>query len=144
MTNQTRDATSVDRNKTVSRRWIELFNERDDAGQAAPAPEPILPGLEEQPSGEPPPVNEGEPILLNIINETAWPHAMHYHGHHFKVIARTGKDSPDPYWWDTVLMQRNEEMVIAFVADNPGKWMIHCHMLEHQAGGMATWFEVTA
>ena len=34
MTNQTSDATSVDPNKTVSRRWIELFNERDDAGQA--------------------------------------------------------------------------------------------------------------
>ncbi len=34
-------------------------------------------------------------------------------------------------------------MTIAFVADNPGKWMIHCHMLDHQAAGMMTWFEVT-
>ena len=32
---------------------------------------------------------------------------------------------------------------IAFVADNPGKWMIHCHMIEHMAAGMAAWFEVT-
>jgi predicted ester cyclase len=34
MTNETRDATSVEQNKSVSRRWIEVFNERDDAGEA--------------------------------------------------------------------------------------------------------------
>jgi predicted ester cyclase len=34
MTNETSDATSVERNKAVSRRWIEVFNERDDAGEA--------------------------------------------------------------------------------------------------------------
>lgn len=32
---------------------------------------------------------------------------------------------------------------IAFVADNPGKWLLHCHMLEHAAAGMTTWFEVS-
>ncbi|VAX07178.1 Multicopper oxidase, partial [hydrothermal vent metagenome] len=31
---------------------------------------------------------------------------------------------------------------IAFVADNPGKWLFHCHMLEHAAAGMSSWFEV--
>jgi len=25
---------------------------------------------------------------------------------------------------------------VAFVADNPGDWMIHCHILDHQQGGM--------
>jgi FtsP/CotA-like multicopper oxidase with cupredoxin domain len=33
-------------------------------------------------------------------------------------------------------------MRVAFVADNPGKWMLHCHMLEHQAAGMMTWINV--
>ena len=40
------------------------------------------------------------------------------------------------------MLDRSEEVTVAFVADNPGKWMLHCHMLEHQAAGMATWFEV--
>ena len=34
MTNETPPDTSVERNKAVSRRWIEVFNERDDAGEA--------------------------------------------------------------------------------------------------------------
>jgi FtsP/CotA-like multicopper oxidase with cupredoxin domain len=29
------------------------------------------------------------------------------------------------------------------VADNPGKWLFHCHMLEHAAAGMNTWFQVS-
>ncbi len=37
---------------------------------------------------------------------------------------------------------RDEEITVAFQAHNPGKWMFHCHMLEHQDGGMATWYEV--
>ena len=36
----------------------------------------------------------------------------------------------------------DETVEIAFVADNPGKWLLHCHMLEHAAAGMQTWFEV--
>lgn len=84
----------------------------------------------------------GQTVLVGMRNATAWPHSMHYHGHHFRVIARSGGGRIDPYWWDTILMAPREEMTIAFVADNPGKWMIHCHMLDHQAAGMDTWFEV--
>jgi FtsP/CotA-like multicopper oxidase with cupredoxin domain len=36
----------------------------------------------------------------------------------------------------------DEPVEIAFVADNPGRWLLHCHMLDHQASGMLTWFEV--
>jgi FtsP/CotA-like multicopper oxidase with cupredoxin domain len=43
---------------------------------------------------------------------------------------------PDRPWLDTVLLAPDEEAEIAFVADNPGNWMIHCHILEHQAAGM--------
>jgi FtsP/CotA-like multicopper oxidase with cupredoxin domain len=43
-----------------------------------------------------------------------------------------------------VLLEPQKTAKIAFVADNPGKWMIHCHMLEHQAAGMTTWFRVEA
>ena len=43
---------------------------------------------------------------------------------------------------DTTLTVPDETIEIAFVADNPGKWLLHCHMLEHSASGMMTWFEV--
>ncbi|NIQ96773.1 MAG: multicopper oxidase domain-containing protein, partial [Desulfuromonadales bacterium] len=41
-----------------------------------------------------------------------------------------------------VLMQRGETAEIAFIADNPGDWLIHCHMAEHADAGMMTWFRV--
>ena len=69
---------------------------------------------------------------------------MDFHGHHFKILERSGQPAESDAWKDTVLVERQENVRIAFVADNPGKWMIHCHMLEHQAGGMATWFHVEA
>lgn len=37
---------------------------------------------------------------------------------------------------DTVLLGVDERVEIAFLADNPGKCMIHCHALEHQMAGM--------
>lgn len=89
----------------------------------------------------------GETIKLKLLNETAWPHSIHLHGHHFRVLTRTGgsvamADYEKQAFRDTVLLDRDDAVEIAFVADNPGKWMMHCHMLEHQASGMATWFEV--
>ncbi|MGE0613257.1 MAG: multicopper oxidase family protein [Hyphomicrobiales bacterium] len=81
----------------------------------------------------------GQTVVVRMVNESLWPHAMHFHGHHF----RQTENPPGP-WHDTILLERTETKEIAFVADNPGKWMIHCHMLEHQAGGMDTWFEVLA
>jgi FtsP/CotA-like multicopper oxidase with cupredoxin domain len=46
-------------------------------------------------------------------------------------------------WQDTVLLAPYEGVDIAFVADNPGDWMFHCHVLEHQAAGMAGVIRVT-
>jgi FtsP/CotA-like multicopper oxidase with cupredoxin domain len=74
--------------------------------------------------------------VLELVNDTAWPHPMHLHGHSFRVISRNGVPTRHREWMDTVLLQRQERAEIAFVADNPGDWMFHCHILEHQAGGM--------
>ncbi|WP_299684146.1 multicopper oxidase domain-containing protein [uncultured Tateyamaria sp.] len=81
----------------------------------------------------------GETVRIAMINDTAWPHGMHLHGHHFRQIAADGSLGP---LRDTVLMNRGETVEIAFVADNPGDWLLHCHMLEHSAGGMMTWLRV--
>lgn len=82
-------------------------------------------------------VRRGAAVSLNIDNANSWPHAMHLHGHHF-----INDKTPD-YWRDTALFERGEKGSLRFIADNPGKWLVHCHMVEHMAGGMVTWFEVT-
>jgi len=87
-------------------------------------------------------VARGRTVVLSYINRTAFAHAMHVHGHHFRVLDRGG-EGWKPYWLDTVLVDVEKSERTAFVADNPGKWMIHCHMIEHQETGMAAWFEVT-
>ena len=81
----------------------------------------------------------GETLHIEIKNDTSWPHAMHLHGFHFRKLAENGRFGP---LRDTLLMDREETATIAFVADNPGKWLLHCHMLEHVSSGMMTWIEV--
>jgi FtsP/CotA-like multicopper oxidase with cupredoxin domain len=74
--------------------------------------------------------------VVELVNDTAWDHPMHLHGHAFRVLAMNGKPTRLREWRDTVLLRPRETAEIAFVADNPGDWMFHCHVLEHQAGGM--------
>jgi FtsP/CotA-like multicopper oxidase with cupredoxin domain len=83
--------------------------------------------------------DRGETVRITITNDTAWAHAMHLHGHHFRQIAPDGTMGP---LRDTLLMNANEIAQIAFVADNPGDWLLHCHMLEHAPSGMMTWLRV--
>jgi len=74
--------------------------------------------------------------LIEMINDTAWHHPIHLHGHSFRVVRRNGEATKHQPWQDTVLMAPEENVEIALVADNPGDWMFHCHILEHQAAGM--------
>jgi FtsP/CotA-like multicopper oxidase with cupredoxin domain len=64
---------------------------------------------------------------------------MHLHGYHFRKVLEDGTLGA---WRDTTLMQAEESFEIAFVADNPGNWLLHCHMVEHSASGMMTWIRV--
>lgn len=84
----------------------------------------------------------GRTVHLEMVNRSMFPHAIHLHGHHFTVLSRDGAPDPLRDVRDTVLIGGDETLEIAFVADNPGPWMIHCHMLSHQASGMMAWFEV--
>jgi len=84
----------------------------------------------------------GDSLVLGFVNETAWPHPMHLHGHSFRVVSRNGAVPRHENWRDTVLIEPEERVEIGFRADNPGDWMIHCHILEHQAGGMMGVFRV--
>jgi FtsP/CotA-like multicopper oxidase with cupredoxin domain len=79
---------------------------------------------------------QGRSVVLELVNDTLWPHPIHLHGHVFRVLSRDGKATRHREWRDTVLLAPRERAEIAFVADNPGGWMFHCHILEHQATGM--------
>jgi FtsP/CotA-like multicopper oxidase with cupredoxin domain len=89
--------------------------------------------------------SHGEPLLqlkrnqshvIELVNSTSWHHPIHLHGHVFRVLTREGKEVLPRQWADTVLLDPDTHAEIAFVADNPGEWMLHCHVLEHQASGM--------
>lgn len=82
----------------------------------------------------------GESGRLKIVNDTAFPHGMHLHGMHFHEIA---PDETIGDLRDTTLLGAGETREILFLADNPGDWMLHCHMLGHAASGMMTWIRVT-
>ena len=87
-------------------------------------------------------LERGRSCVLALDNDTAWHHPIHLHGHSFCVISRNGQPTRHREWQDTVMLDPRERAEIAFVADNSGDWMLHCHILEHQAGGMTSVFRV--
>jgi FtsP/CotA-like multicopper oxidase with cupredoxin domain len=88
-------------------------------------------------------IDRGRSCVVDFRNETAWWHPMHLHGHSFNVLERNGAPVPHDEWGDTVLVRPREHVRVAFVADNPGDWMLHCHVMEHQVGGLMTTIRVT-
>jgi FtsP/CotA-like multicopper oxidase with cupredoxin domain len=80
----------------------------------------------------------GRSYVLTLRNQTAWWHPMHLHGHSFRVLSRNGAPVPHREWGDTVLVSPREAVEVAFVADNPGDWMLHCHVIDHQMAGLMT------
>ncbi len=81
-------------------------------------------------------LRKGDHVVLRLINETDFAHPMHLHGHFFRVVGIDGRPQVDQHWRDTVLMGPRQSVDLAFVADNLGEWMFHCHILDHAAGGM--------
>ena len=80
----------------------------------------------------------GKSHVLTMRNETAWWHPMHLHGYSFRVLSRNGHPVQYRQWADTVLVPPKEAVDVAFVADNPGDWMLHCHVVDHQMSGLMT------
>ncbi len=88
-------------------------------------------------------IARGRSCILDMRNDTAWWHPMHLHGHSFQVLDRDDRPERHGVWGDTVLVRPRERVRVAFVADNPGDWMLHCHVMEHQVGGLMTIIRVT-
>jgi FtsP/CotA-like multicopper oxidase with cupredoxin domain len=84
-------------------------------------------------------VSQGDVVRMSISNHSGQAHPMHLHGHHAVVLSRDGEQAEGSAWWiDTLDVADGETYEIAFVADNPGVWMDHCHNLPHATQGLVT------
>lgn len=70
-------------------------------------------------------------------------HPIHIHGLRFLVLSEDGRNNDNLVWKDTVLVPGGSTVDILLVADNPGKWQMHCHISEHMGAGMQTVVTVT-
>ena len=93
------------------------------------------------PSPNEPPISvrDGQLVRLHIVNRgTGKYHVIHIHGHVFTVLARNGHPlTGSPVHVDAILIGPKETWDVAFKADNPGIWMLHCHVLGHAVAGMS-------
>jgi FtsP/CotA-like multicopper oxidase with cupredoxin domain len=91
------------------------------------------------------PVRVGELQVWEVSNASLMDHPFHLHGFFFQVLEMNGKPPAYKAWKDTLNMAPRSKAKIAWMPDNrPGRWMYHCHIVEHHAAGMMANFEVLA
>ena len=86
-------------------------------------------------------LEKGKSYIFELKNMTQYQHPIHLHGMSFKVIA-SNRHTVIPYFTDTYLLGKNERARVALVADNPGVWMFHCHVIDHMETGLMAAIEV--
>lgn len=84
----------------------------------------------------------GRTYIFNVENPTPQLHPLHLHGLSFRPM-NSSKQAIRPHVSDTYLIQPDEKVQLALVADNPGDWVFHCHIIEHQKTGMTSYVRVT-
>lgn len=96
-------------------------------GKAGPATTPLI-------------VRQGERVRIRFVNLGMDHHPMHVHGHTFYITGTEGGRIPESAWWpgNTVLVGVAQARDIEFIADNPGDWMLHCHLPHHMMNQMAS------
>lgn len=89
------------------------------------------------------PVMVGDLQVWEVSNSSLMDHPFHLHGFFFQVLEENGKAPEYKAWKDTYNLKPRTTIKIAWMPDNrPGKWMYHCHIIEHHAAGMMANFEV--
>lgn len=95
------------------------------------------------PKADPLTIQKDEVIRFTLRNPTGMEHPFHLHGHSFHVLGKAGAlNLSDPVLKDTVSVPPKSELVIQWLADNPGRWFFHCHIEWHLATGMARVLEI--
>jgi FtsP/CotA-like multicopper oxidase with cupredoxin domain len=85
----------------------------------------------------------GATEIWQVENLVGMDHPFHLHGFQFQVIERNGRPELFRSWKDAVNVPKHE--TVRFVVrfdDFPGKWMFHCHILNHEDQGMMGVLEV--
>lgn len=80
----------------------------------------------------------GEPTILEIRNLSATEHPFHLHGNAVEVLSVDGVPPAVRTIEDTVNVGIRGTLRLRLVPTNPGDWMLHCHLLGHEVGGMMT------
>ena len=83
----------------------------------------------------------GLTVVLALTNRAEIATVFHLHGHHFRLLDKLD-DGWKPFWLATVLVDAGQTARIAFLADNPGKWLIECTTIDQPLSAAAVWFEV--
>jgi FtsP/CotA-like multicopper oxidase with cupredoxin domain len=86
-------------------------------------------------------VKRGTPVVIGITNKTDFLQPIHVHGHSLRLLHPLD-DGWEPYFLDTVQIPEGKRLYVAFIADNPGRWLISSSVLERFDRGLWTWFEV--
>lgn len=96
-------------------------------GKAGPATTPLV-------------VRLGDRVRIRFVNLGMDHHPMHMHGHTFYTTGTEGGRIPEAAWWpgNTVLVGVAQARAVEFVANNPGDWMIHCHLPHHMMNQMSS------
>jgi hypothetical protein len=118
---------SVLPNSTVPNTMSMEFNWLVINGKAGPAITPLI-------------VRQGDRVRIRMINLGMDHHPIHVHGHTFQVTGTEGGRIPQSAWWpgNTVLLGVAQARNVELVANNPGDWMLHCHLPHHMMNQMAT------
>lgn len=85
----------------------------------------------------------GATEIWEVKNVVGMDHPFHLHGFRFQVLSRNGEPVPFRKWKDTVNVPSWETVrFIVRYEDYPGKWMFHCHIVDHEDAGMMGILEV--
>lgn len=76
--------------------------------------------------------------MMSMMMGHRMDHPMHIHGTRFQVLSINGASPPGELWKDTIPVPSGGYVDIAFVMTNPGDWLVHCHIIDHEDGGMMT------
>lgn len=103
------------------------FNWLTFNGKSSPACTPLI-------------VRLGDRVRLRLINLGMDHHPIHLHGHQFVITGTEGGRQPKATWGpnNTVLVGVAQARMVEFVANNPGNWMIHCHLPHHMMNQMSS------
>lgn len=83
----------------------------------------------------------GERVRIRFVNFSVIDHhPLHLHGHTFWITATEGGRMPEPSWYpsNNVLVGVAQAREVEFIANNPGDWILHCHMFHHMMNSMTS------